>query len=69
MGDSLTPTHLIFVSIIALLIFGPRRIPMIGRSFSKGIREFKTTVIGMDSDRDGSEMTAQSPSGESARLS
>lgn len=34
-------TELIFILVIALLVFGPAKLPEIGRSFGKGIREFK----------------------------
>lgn len=43
-GELFTPTHLIFVLIIALIIFGPKRLPEIGRGLGKGIREFKGTM-------------------------
>ena len=39
--DIFTPGHIILVLIGALLIFGPKRLPDIGKSLGKGIREFK----------------------------
>jgi sec-independent protein translocase protein TatA len=42
-----TPMHLLFLGILALLLFGPKRLPEIGRSLGNGIREFKSTVDGM----------------------
>src|SRR3954454_23148247 len=42
-----TPTHLIFLGILALLLFGPKRLPEIGRSLGNGVREFKGTVDGL----------------------
>jgi sec-independent protein translocase protein TatA len=39
--DLLTPGHIILVLVGALLIFGPKRLPDIGKSLGKGIREFK----------------------------
>ena len=39
--DILTPGHIILVLVGALLIFGPKRLPDIGKSLGKGIREFK----------------------------
>jgi len=39
--DILTPGHIILVLVAALLIFGPKRLPDIGKSLGKGIREFK----------------------------
>ncbi len=42
-----TPVHLLFLGILALLLFGPKRLPEIGRSLGNGIREFKSTVDGL----------------------
>jgi len=36
--------ELIFVFVIALLIFGPRKLPEIGRMFGKAMREFKKSA-------------------------
>jgi TatA/E family protein of Tat protein translocase len=43
-----TPMHLIFLALLGLLLFGPKRLPEIGRSLGNGLRELKTTVSGMD---------------------
>jgi len=39
--DLLQPTHLIFILLIVLIIFGPGKLPDLGRSLGKGLREFK----------------------------
>ncbi|TML10072.1 MAG: twin-arginine translocase TatA/TatE family subunit [Actinobacteria bacterium] len=39
---------LIVILIVALLVFGPKRLPEIGRSLGKGMREFKDSVTGQD---------------------
>lgn len=45
MGTSLlTPTHLILLLLVALLLFGAKRLPEIGRSLGTGMREFKDSV-------------------------
>ena len=45
------PLELIIVLIIALVVFGPKRLPELGRSMGKGIREFRGTVSGESDDR------------------
>jgi sec-independent protein translocase protein TatA len=40
--------ELIVLVIVLLLIFGPKRLPEIGRSMGKGMREFKDSVTGKD---------------------
>jgi sec-independent protein translocase protein TatA len=44
------PTHLIFLLAIALLIFGPRKLPELGQGLGKGIRGFKDALRGIGDD-------------------
>jgi sec-independent protein translocase protein TatA len=44
------PLELVVVLIIALVIFGPKRLPELGRSMGKGIREFRGSISGKDND-------------------
>jgi sec-independent protein translocase protein TatA len=46
------PLEIAVVAIIALLVFGPKRLPELGRSVGKGIREFKGSITGDDENRD-----------------
>lgn len=39
-----SPTHLILLMLIALCLFGAKRLPEIGRSLGSGMREFKESV-------------------------
>jgi sec-independent protein translocase protein TatA len=40
------PLELAIVLIIALVIFGPKRLPELGRSLGHGMREFKDSITG-----------------------
>jgi sec-independent protein translocase protein TatA len=42
----LQPTHLIFVLLIVLILFGPGKLPELGKGLGKGIREFKDALRG-----------------------
>lgn len=44
MDGLLQPTHLFFILLIVLIIFGPGKLPELGRSLGKGIREFKGAI-------------------------
>ncbi|MDQ3676627.1 MAG: twin-arginine translocase TatA/TatE family subunit [Actinomycetota bacterium] len=46
------PTELIIVLVIALVIFGPKRLPDLGRSLGHGMREFKDSISGNSKDDD-----------------
>jgi sec-independent protein translocase protein TatA len=49
---SVGPWEVFIVLIIALLVFGPKKLPEMGRSMGKGIREFKSSINGDDRDDD-----------------
>ena len=51
MGSGLlSPGHLLIVAAIALLVFGPKRLPELGRSLGAGMRGFKHAIEGDDKD-------------------
>ncbi len=52
--------ELIIVLVIALLIFGPKRLPGLGRQLGTGMREFKESISG-DSRDDDDEADASPP--------
>jgi sec-independent protein translocase protein TatA len=45
------PVEIIILLVIVLLIFGPKRLPDLGRSLGRGMREFKDSVTGKDDDQ------------------
>ena len=57
------PTELIIVLVIVLLIFGPKRLPGLGKQLGSGMREFKDSISGKgssdddDDERDEAEAT------------
>ncbi|HMO00622.1 MAG TPA: twin-arginine translocase TatA/TatE family subunit [Miltoncostaeaceae bacterium] len=44
----ISPIQIIIVLAIALLIFGPKRLPGMGRDLGRGIRDFKAGITGDD---------------------
>lgn len=50
----LNTTELIVILIIALVVFGPDKLPLIGKAAGKSIREFKKSLSG-DSDSDNDD--------------
>lgn len=48
------PLEIAVVLIIVLIIFGPKRLPELGQSMGRGIREFKNSLSG-DKDKDSDE--------------
>jgi sec-independent protein translocase protein TatA len=42
------PTHLLIIAGIALLIFGPKKLPELGKGMGEGIRGFKAAMQGKE---------------------
>jgi len=42
------PMEMIVILAIALIVFGPKRLPELGKSMGRGIREFRSTISGKD---------------------
>ena len=51
------------VAIIALIIFGPKRLPELGRSIGDGLREFKSSVSGENRDDEDDDSPPQIENG------
>ncbi len=49
------PLELAIVLIIALVVFGPKRLPELGRSLGRGIREFRGSLGGDDKEQERPE--------------
>ncbi len=46
----LQPMHLLVIFVVALLIFGPKNLPAIGKGLGESIREFKKAINGESED-------------------
>lgn len=54
------PLSLIIIGIVALLIFGPKKLPELGKAFGSSLREFKNATKGLaDDDEDDKKETAK----------
>jgi sec-independent protein translocase protein TatA len=46
MGELFAPWHLVVLAGIALLVFGPKKLPELGKGLGEGLRGFKDAVKG-----------------------
>ncbi len=58
----LQPTHLILILLIALIFFGPKRLPELGKGLGEGIRGFRDAMKG------GQQPTVQPPAEEQKKI-
>jgi sec-independent protein translocase protein TatA len=57
--NGIGPMELVIVLVIALLVLGPKRLPEVGRSVGRGMREFKESLSGTrKDDEDDDEVPA-----------
>ena len=52
------PMELIVILAIALIVLGPKKLPEVGKSLGKGMREFKESLAGESEHRDEDERPA-----------
>jgi sec-independent protein translocase protein TatA len=50
------PLELAILLLIVLIVFGPKRLPGLGRQLGSGMREFKDSITGKDKDDDDDEL-------------
>ena len=46
------PMHLLVILVVSLLIFGPKKLPDLGKGLGEGIRDFKTALAQSEDGRD-----------------
>ena len=49
------PLEIAIVLVIVLIVFGPKRLPELGKSLGEGIRGFRGSLSGDDDDKDSTE--------------
>jgi sec-independent protein translocase protein TatA len=55
MPGGIGPLELAIVLVIVLVVFGPKRLPTLGRQLGSGMREFKDSITGKSSPEDDDE--------------
>ena len=58
------PLEIGIVLLIVLVIFGPKRLPQLGRSLGSGMREFKDAVTGKTPSEDPAEIEQPKPTAQ-----
>ncbi len=57
-------TEMIILLVVLLVFFGPKRLPEMGRSLGKGMREFKDSISGKDEDEPVQHYSPELPDAE-----
>jgi sec-independent protein translocase protein TatA len=64
MGELFTPTHLIVLAVVAIVLFGGRKLPELGKGLGEGLKGFKEGLKGISD----SEPNANTKPGETAHI-
>ena len=64
MGELFTPTHLIVLAVVAIVLFGGRKLPELGKGLGEGLKGFKEGLKGVTD----SEPTSSTKPGETAHI-
>ena len=54
-GGSIGLPEVLIVLVIALIVLGPKKLPEVGRSLGRGMREFKDSISGITNDDEDDE--------------
>jgi sec-independent protein translocase protein TatA len=58
--------EILLLLLVLLLVFGPKRLPEMGRSLGRGMREFKDSVTGKSKDEDEEQQAVLTPAAATA---
>jgi sec-independent protein translocase protein TatA len=53
--------ELLLLGLVVLIVFGPKRLPEMGRSMGRGLREFKSSVTGDDKNQEPIDLGELAP--------
>lgn len=63
MGELFTPTHMIVLAVVAIVLFGGKKLPELGKGLGEGLRGFKEGMKGVTD-----EPTSTTKLGETAHI-
>ena len=63
MGELFTPTHLMILALVAIVLFGGKKLPELGKGLGEGMRGFKEGMKGITD-----EPTSNTKPGETAHM-
>jgi sec-independent protein translocase protein TatA len=64
MGDLLAPSHMIWILLIVVLLFGAKKIPDLAKGLGQGIKEFKKATKDAEKELENPRADAQKPAPE-----
>jgi sec-independent protein translocase protein TatA len=64
MGELFTPTHLIVIAIVVLVLFGGKKLPELGKGLGEGYKGFKDGLKGVTDDKPADTAQTAAPKPE-----
>jgi sec-independent protein translocase protein TatA len=64
MGDLFAPTHLIWILLIVILLFGAKKIPDLAKGIGEGIKEFKKAAKDVEKEGEAPKIADKKPDSE-----
>ena len=61
---AVTPVSLIVIAVVALIIFGPKKLPQFGKAVGSTLKEFKDATKGLADDDDDDDKVSKKAEGE-----
>jgi sec-independent protein translocase protein TatA len=65
MGELFTPTHLIVLAVVAVVLFGGKKLPELGKGLGEGLKGFKDGMKGITDDAKPADAAHTPPAAKS----